>query len=989
MSTAKAALYSANVDLARRLDLLSAAHPVDLHGKVNRNGASVEGGGLDWKELQRKFAKHNPAREVTTLAVRAELTIHSLLTKASLAASFNPDTSHSSDSPSLNPSAPPSIAWPPLIQADDRNVVLAALAALDAALSHDSASPVEANSARVINALGQYAVGDFEGARAALDGVDLKLPNSKWEAYDLTLTVQANLLEGYTSERLEDFGAAQSAYARAGRVYDDVCDILAKSGGTKDDRALHKLGEDALYRSAFWSSSSPDSHVAFLPHRLYLKHALQWSTVVPTKTLLVHRSLRALLHEVGPSPAAPADWYTEVADNNRAEEAVLRRTTSLPPAGEINKPYLRFLDDVAEGWRIGGGGREGVTEVIDIMYNALSHTFQSQRLLRHLIYALTSKASYSEAGKALTLYLELFDKARETDAAQVARDVRKFRTRANSAAAGQPPQLEPHSSPLVDKKEGADGEEFDIDSDRLFVRTLTFGVRVVCKYLDDPVKGLKMARRARAIFDEGKDAKLKEDKVEESRIERALGVALGALTAKESDLETRPTMHAQALQHLERASSLDPTSWETLYHLSYQLFELRQIAPALDQARAAVRLHPSSRDCWHLLALLVGAQKDLAASLQVLETALDDERDKVDEQEESNGKVNGTTANGNGYANGYANGNGASYSNGNGNGNGVTPPVGNGNSSADALPRDETEVLASEVQIRMTKNVVIEAMEGPEAALLDQQVLLAYFSTAYADLRQQPETPGKIDPLVNGSLPVASTKRSVSILGRRKSMRLSSALHGDTLGVASQAGSRLSVASAMTTTAREQSLSPSVLSLDATGVQSTSSTGPAVETNARATKLLVDLWLMTAASFRRAGKLDDARGAIQEAEVLNADDPDVWVQFALVNVANGLPEEARTCLIKALAFDLSHISATVLLARLYLSTGPAKLPYAEGMLDTLTKRQAWDVPEAWFELSRCYKGTNRLARERECLVWALQLEETKSVRPLSCLPRLL
>lgn len=81
----------------------------------------------------------------------------------------------------------------------------------------------------------------------------------------------------------------------------------------------------------------------------------------------------------------------------------------------------------------------------------------------------------------------------------------------------------------------------------------------------------------------------------------------------------------------------------------------------------------------------------------------------------------------------------------------------------------------------------------------------------------------------------------------------------------------------LTATARDQSNSASVVSLDE-GVQSTSSSGPSVETNPRATKLLVDLWLMTAASFRRSGRLEDARGAIQEAEALDADDPDVWVQ---------------------------------------------------------------------------------------------------------------
>lgn len=56
---------------------------------------------------------------------------------------------------------------------------------------------------------------------------------------------------------------------------------------------------------------------------------------------------------------------------------------------------------------------------------------------------------------------------------------------------------------------------------------------------------------------------------------------------------------------------------------------------------------------------------------------------------------------------------------------------------------------------------------------------------------------------------------------------------------------------------------------------------PTMEINPRATKLLVDLWLMSAASYRRAGRLEDAKGAISEAEALNGDDPDVWVQVSL------------------------------------------------------------------------------------------------------------
>ena len=43
-------------------------------------------------------------------------------------------------------------------------------------------------------------------------------------------------------------------------------------------------------------------------------------------------------------------------------------------------------------------------------------------------------------------------------------------------------------------------------------------------------------------------------------------------------------------------------------------------------------------------------------------------------------------------------------------------------------------------------------------------------------------------------------------------------------------------------------------------------------------RLLSELWLMSAATFRRSGKIEQARGAIQEAEVRDEENPNVWVQ---------------------------------------------------------------------------------------------------------------
>lgn len=45
-------------------------------------------------------------------------------------------------------------------------------------------------------------------------------------------------------------------------------------------------------------------------------------------------------------------------------------------------------------------------------------------------------------------------------------------------------------------------------------------------------------------------------------------------------------------------------------------------------------------------------------------------------------------------------------------------------------------------------------------------------------------------------------------------------------------------------------------------------------------RLLSELWLMSAATFRRSGKIEQARGAIQEAEVRDEENPNVWVQVS-------------------------------------------------------------------------------------------------------------
>ncbi len=146
---------------------------------------------------------------------------------------------------------------------------------------------------------------------------------------------------------------------------------------------------------------------------------------------------------------------------------------------------------------------------------------------------------------------------------------------------------------------------------------------------------------------------------------------------------------------------------------------------------------------------------------------------------------------------------------------------------------------------------------------------------------------------------------------------------------------------------------------------------------ARETRLLSDLWLMSAATFRRLGKIEQARGAIQEAEVRDEKNPAVWVQvmipflpslstladavhqLGLYHVALGQSQDAIDTFQKALFISPDNVPAAVHLCRLYLSGEAPSCPnmsdnidLAAGMLSRLAKGPGWDVPEVWYFLGK-------------------------------------
>ncbi|KAF9221151.1 TPR-like protein [Gyrodon lividus] len=160
----------------------------------------------------------------------------------------------------------------------------------------------------------------------------------------------------------------------------------------------------------------------------------------------------------------------------------------------------------------------------------------------------------------------------------------------------------------------------------------------------------------------------------------------------------------------------------------------------------------------------------------------------------------------------------------------------------------------------------------------------------------------------------------------------------------------------------------------------------------REDRLLSDLWAASAATFRRLGKIDQAKGAIQEAEVKNQANPAVWVQLGLYHKALNHDRQAIEAFQKALFIFPDDVSAAVHMCRIYLSPGssqssetgvdPDKVDLSVGLLGYLTRGPGWDVPEAWYYLAKAHGLRGQKDEERECLTKALTLSEKRCIRDI-------
>ncbi|CDW98819.1 hypothetical protein [Sporisorium scitamineum] len=669
--------------------------------------------------------------------------------------------------------------------------------------------------------------------------------------------------------------------------------------------------------------------------------------------------------------APTVSWSNELLTAQKAAFNSLQKSTAFPKAGHINDEVLDFADEMIKAWKINGElGGEQADAVAEILHGLVELTFHSQRIARYLVEVLFAAECFDEAKRALQAYVQLVEKAREAESSSDA---------------------------------NAHGQQ-DYDTDEVYANTLAQGAYLVGRHCNDFALADKIASKALAVVQD-KEGKFKpafqKDAVLLARLKRVSGFAKAGLAIQLADPVRRPVLQSEALAELTTATQLDDQSSEAFYQLALLQAELRDVHSAIQSARKAVELEPADVESWHLLVLLLSAQKKYKDAFKIAEVALD-ECDK-DDKGASTGGVNGTSP--------------ANFA--------ASQLL-----SLDYPPRP-LERHESILRLMVTYNTLEELNDGVESAIAGQKELFSYFHRVFAYAAAAAASAS------------ASSAGGVAAQGEANNARASKDLsglrrYGSLATVGGENSNDTVLGCSQTTASRARSYAQRSASA-AVGTQKSSAAilpgmqfGSAddedlsrsgaertLEHLKRQSLALAKIWLLSAASFRRAGQLKESRSAIQEAERLQPGLADVWVQLSLYFASNGSNRLAVDSLYKALACSGADVAASVHLARLFLvdpelkpkldaahhhtsgttptnkyeSTAEATLSakakdlssvsLAEGLLTTTTKGAGWDSSEAWLFLGQAVQRSQRAQRARECFEYALQLENTKPIRPLS------
>ncbi|KAH7058527.1 hypothetical protein BKA57DRAFT_151823 [Linnemannia elongata] len=750
--------------------------------------------------------------------------------------------------------------------------------------------------------------------------------------YNFALVVCGLTVKGMT---LEEEGRITEAIVS----YDNVS-LLVQSNPNERSDELVSWTEHALYRAGMLKLRQGDQLAAIRSFRAYHNQAQLWPGQFRlARRATVYRHLAAALSSSlkshgtqgnvtadEQSQFVPAALSLEIAQIHAYWEDSLYAVTAFPKADEKNWRVLSMIEQIVEERKLIGPSNDADKRVlVETIYRASQKTFQSPRILRFLFFALVEMGQYDEAVLALKSYLDLAEinlKVKSTVAEEVLTNEQRIR--------------------------------LDIESEYDITSVMVEGSRLYGKELGQATEALACAEKALSNIQQYLNQEEAKDLSFYANTYR--GIAYGLQAAQAQEPEARPSLYTKAIESFEKAIEIAPGAYEAHYYLALQQAEMRDVPKAIVSVKQSLAFNSAHIPSWHLLVLLLSAQKDYERALSICAVGL----------KESDWDL----------------------------------PQTDGFSASQS---DGEDYLA----LRITQAALIEQVNGAEAALEPQEALFVLYTKVFApepsslgeslydiqNIRRRDQS----DVEINTGSTVVGRPRAGSILSVRSKSGASdigqglSASNGSNLDIpkANYASSITSIGSsgskkrnklipAAAASSGSATLPKSLLSAPVAVQRPTTKS---VQRTSRANKVLATLWLLSASAFRRLDRMEEALRAIEEAENIDASNPDVWYNLGLLYAAQGDQETASVSFSKALALAPYHPACLTRVGQSYLEAG--SLEMAESVLDTTTKSQGWNSAEAWFYLGKVFEASDRLVRAKECLWYALDLEQSRPIRDFS------
>ncbi|KAG2185895.1 hypothetical protein INT43_002333 [Umbelopsis isabellina] len=610
--------------------------------------------------------------------------------------------------------------------------------------------------------------------------------------------------------------------------------------------------------------------------------------------------------------------------------------------------------------------------------------------------------------------------------------------------------LQFNSDKAKDEKTIASKHQSEQEDDADILLVLNEAVRLFCKDLDQGVEAVEMAELAKKVLSRSHTVTTQTNAALCAKVDRMVGVAYSLLASQTHDPEVRPKYHETAIKYLNSSINIDSSQWETYYQLALQQAETRDIAHAIASVSQALRINSTHTPSWHLLTLLSscpvagnlnqamqsydlgmsevdreieqngngdaansiypsalqthdGGEEMLAYQITgaVLRDALGD-TDLALESHESLFALYGRVSTIDPTMVALAD-YGGTFSR--------KPSVIGSNGNVSEIPRGRRRSASAShgtlVMPRKSNSVTVSKSQDDVNNVRGE----ASYSTSSFGGSDSPRgtssslvVPGTAsEGEVEKQLPNGSVQRSKS--SHRRTLHMFSRKHkkseipdlpskeaNSSTDSTGRFNGKIDNGSVVGDYRSLRSPTPSIgTKASIRSIYQPADPGVHVTTRTRIrykrfTETLSNLWLLSARAFLKLGKLEEARKAIEEAEGNDpSGNPRVWIVLGRLRLAQNRTDDAISAFQKALVVDPYDADGRLWLARTYIETG--EIEAAEGLLDRLTKGNGWDSAEAWYYLGDIYKRMDRLQRAKECLWYALELENTKPILSFSVLPR--